>query len=115
MSRRNYYNYQEKKSSTTFIVILFGLVLFIFLFFPFFCGELKYHLGAMFSKIIDIIGTVSFTIGSLFFIVGVIGIFARSGKWMRNIIVGVALLWVGCWCSGTVIDILGLFTIKGPN
>lgn len=115
MSKSNYYHYQEKKSTTTIIVILFGLVIFIFLFFPFFGGELKYHLGSMFSKIIDIIGTLSFTIGTLFFIIGVIGIFAQSGKWIRNIIVGVVLLWVGGWCSGTVIGILGFFTIKGPN
>lgn len=115
MSRSNYYHNQEEKSSNTIIIILFGLVVFIFLFFPFFGGELKYHLGSMFSKIIDIIGTLSFTIGGLFFIVGVIEIFAQSGKWIRNIIVGVVLLWVGCWCSGTVIDILGFLTIKGPN
>ncbi|MFX1364522.1 MAG: hypothetical protein ACFFCE_19430 [Promethearchaeota archaeon] len=114
MSKRDYYHYQEKKTSTT-IILIFGLVVFIFLFFPFFGGELKYHLGAMFTKIIDIIGTISLTIGSVFLIIGVIGIFAQSGKWIRNIIVGIALLWVGCWCSGNIINIFGIFTIKGPN
>ncbi|MFX0105248.1 MAG: hypothetical protein ACFE75_07140 [Candidatus Hodarchaeota archaeon] len=40
--------------------------------------------------------------------IGVVGIFTRSHNWTRHIIIGIILLWVGCWCTGTVIDLLGI-------
>jgi hypothetical protein len=47
------------------------------------------------------------TIGGLFMLVGVVGIFARSSHWIRNVIVGVTLLWIGCWCTGAVVNLWG--------
>ncbi len=45
---------------------------------------------------------------------GVVGIFTKSHNWTKHVIIGIVLLWVGCWCTGIVIDFFGL-DIGGSN
>ena len=59
------------------------------------------------SILIDGIGTFCMTIGGLFALVGVVGIFTRSSTWVRNVIEGVTLLWIGCWCTGAFVNFFG--------
>lgn len=57
--------------------------------------------------LIDALGGFCLTVGGLFLLVGVVGIFIQSPRWVRNVIVGVVLLWIGCWCTGAVLDNMG--------
>ena len=45
--------------------------------------------------------------------IGVVGLFTKSRYWVRHVVVGVILLWIGAWCTGAIINILG-FDI-GPD
>jgi hypothetical protein len=54
-------------------------------------------------------------VGALYFVVGFVGIFTRSRYWVRQVIIGVTLLWVGSMCTGIVIDLFGLITIGSES
>lgn len=107
MSRKRYY---VKHLTTRQIIGVFFAILIFVLAFPFFALNLRYQFGGIFSTLIDGIGTFSLAIGGVYMLVGVLGMFTRSHGWIKNVIIGVVLLWIGCWCTGAVID-FWLFTI----
>ncbi|MFW9821185.1 MAG: hypothetical protein ACFFE5_16395 [Candidatus Thorarchaeota archaeon] len=96
------------EQSRWIIAIFFCILLFIFVFFPIFGLNWRYQIGGAFSVIIDGIGTLALTIGGFLTLLGFVGIFTRSSHWPRNVIIGIALLWIGCWCTGSVIDFFGI-------
>ncbi len=95
-------------------MIIFGIAIFILIFFPFYGFTLRFHLGYITNKIFDTIGRFSL-IGGVFLITLCI-ISLILGKKIRVgwFIVAIVLLWVGCWCTGIVLDIWG-FTIGNPQ
>ncbi|MHA2339340.1 MAG: hypothetical protein ACXACX_18710 [Candidatus Hodarchaeales archaeon] len=52
---------------------------------------------------------MSLTIGGVMVMVSILGLFT-GGRSIRfhYLIVGVVLLWIGCWCTGTVLDLFGV-------
>lgn len=96
-------------TSRRIMTIFFALLIFVFIFFPIFGLNWRFQIGGLLSAIIDGIGSLCLVIGGLLFLWGLVGIFARAGHWARNVIVGVALLWIGCWCTGAVINLFGTF------
>jgi len=86
----------------------FVLLIFVFVFFPIFGLNWRYQIGGVLSTLIDGLGTFCMTIGGLLTLVGFVGVFSRSPHWVRNVIVGVALLWIGCWCTGAVLNLFGI-------
>lgn len=88
--------------------VFFGILIFVFLFFPFFAVNLRYQIGGIISILLDGIGGFSLAIGGIYTLLGVVGIFTRSHNWTRHVILGIVLLWVGSWCTGTVINLLGI-------
>ncbi|MFX1419599.1 MAG: hypothetical protein ACFE9N_11825 [Promethearchaeota archaeon] len=56
---------------------------------------------------IDTLGSFCLAIGGLSFLIGFVGIFTRSLHWSRNVIIGITLLWIGCWCTGAVLNLFG--------
>ncbi len=112
MSGKKTYTLVEKKKPM--INIYIGIVLVVLVLFPIVILPLRYQIGAAFSNIINGIGGFSLVIGGIFITFGVVGIFTRSRYWVRYIVVGVVLLWIGSWCTGLVIDFLGI-PISGPG
>lgn len=102
-------------SSRRIMAIFLALLIFIFVFFPFFGLNWRFQIGGVLSTIIDGIGSICLVIGGLFFLWGLVGIFTRTRSWARNVIVGVALLWVGCWCTGAVINLFGTLIGEGTS
>ncbi|MFW9969451.1 MAG: hypothetical protein ACFFDF_04565 [Candidatus Odinarchaeota archaeon] len=88
--------------------MFFALLIFIFVFFPIFGLNWRYEIGGVFSTLIDTVGSLCLTVGGLFTLIGFVGILTRSTHWIRNVIIGVALLWIGCWCTGAVLNLLGV-------
>ncbi len=88
--------------------VLFGIVAFLLVGFPFFAVNMRFQLGAIFLKIFDTIGTYSMIIGGALVTISVLSLLTRSPIKMRTFMTGIALLWVGSWCTGTAIDIFGI-------
>jgi len=88
--------------------VLFGIVAFLLVGFPFFAINMRFQLGAIFLKIFDTIGTYSMIIGGALVTISVLSLLTRSPIKMRTFMIGIALLWVGSWCTGTAINILGI-------
>lgn len=98
----------DKKLSTRFIGILFVLGIFIFFFFPFYGLTLRYYIGSVISKGLNFLGTGCLILGIVTLTIGFIGILTGrsiNAKWM---IVGIVLLWIGCWCTDSVVDLFGI-------
>ena len=109
MRKKKYYLLEEEKNSKAFYYTVLGIVVFIFIFFPFFALNLRYQTGYIFAKIFDYIGAVCLTFGAL--ITGLcVASLLIGGRTIKVgwFIVGIVLLWVGCWCTGTVIEIFGI-------
>ncbi|MHA1914461.1 MAG: hypothetical protein ACW986_03710 [Promethearchaeota archaeon] len=108
MPRKRYTLIKENRSPKTLIYTYFGILIFIAIFFPFFELNFRYQLGRFFSKMFEMIGRVTLTIGSAITTVGIIGLFAGFRMRARLFLVGVVLLWIGCWTTGTMVKLFGI-------
>ncbi|MFW9894839.1 MAG: hypothetical protein ACFFD7_03460 [Candidatus Thorarchaeota archaeon] len=110
MKKEKYYliGYQTKPSRWIYFTFFF-LIVFILVFFPFYGMNLRYQIGYILNRIFDMIGWASLFIGAIMVLISILGIF-MGGRSLRihYLIIGVVLLWVGCWCTGVVVDIFGL-------
>jgi hypothetical protein len=102
LRNRNDYVILEKKggSGKWIYWTFFGILGFIAIYIPFFGTNLRYQASYLFSNVFNIIGTLSLTIGGLLAIFGFAGIFMRGKNWIKSLILGGLLLWIGCWCLG---------------
>ena len=100
----------ERRNSRTIVFIFLGIIVFIFVFFPFYGINLRYQVGSVFSKIFDTIGMICLLIGGVETAISVLGIFMGRSVNTKTFILGIVLLWVGCWCTGAVLNLFG-FTI----
>ena len=108
MKREKYYLLKPQKNSKWTIFIFIGIIIFIVIYFPFFAVNLRYQIGATFSRIFDYIGGVCLTIGGAMTAISVLSLFVSRSMNTRWLILGIALLWVGCWCTGSMITIFGI-------
>lgn len=109
MKKETYYLIGSKRSSRGIYFVIFCILAFILIFFPFYAINLRYQIGYIFGQIFDTIGWISMTLGGLLLMIGILSIFTggRSLQF-RYLILGIVLLWVGCWCTGVVVDFLGI-------
>jgi hypothetical protein len=105
----------SNKSQSRAISNIFFLIIVILILFPIFALPLKYQIGGVFSIIINGIGSFSLIVGGLYLVLGFIGIFTHSRDWVKKVIFGVVLLWVGSMCTGIVIDLFGIITIGSES
>jgi len=65
--------------------------------FPIFAINLRYQLSYSFGQIFDTINWIALDIGAIMTAISILGIFTSSRTLMFHyLVVGVALLWVGC-------------------
>jgi small-conductance mechanosensitive channel len=98
--------YQSEKKWTLYI--FFGIIVFVLLFFPFFAITWRYKVGKSLSLIFDTIGMLCLMIGAFLIFLSVMGIFTGSYDWTKKLIVGIILLYIGCWLTGTVLEFMGV-------
>ena len=108
MKREKYYLLKPQRNSKWTIYIFIGIIIFVVIYFPFFAVNLRYQIGATFSKIFDQIGMVCLTIGGAMTMISVLSLFISRSMNTRWLILGIVLLWVGCWCTGSVLNIFGI-------
>jgi len=108
MRKEKYYLLKPEKNSKWVAYTFIGIIIFIVIYFPFFAVNLRYQIGAAFSKIFDTIGGICLTVGSALTIACLLSVFTGRILRFKYFIVGITLLWVGCWCTGSVLTILGI-------
>ncbi|NVM34525.1 MAG: hypothetical protein HWN81_02945 [Candidatus Lokiarchaeota archaeon] len=108
MSRKNYIMANDKKLSTRYLGILLALVIFIFFFFPFYGLTLRYYIGSVISKGLNFLGTGCLVFGIVILGIGIISVLTGRSLNTKWIIMGIVLLWVGCWCTDSVIEFFGI-------
>ena len=110
MKKQTYYlpGYQKKSRTMTYVII--GIIIFIGVIFPFFAVNLRYQVGYIFSQIFDSIGMLCLTLGGIFTLFSILSVFVQRSLSPRYFIMGIVLLWIGCLCTGTVIEFFG-FTV----
>lgn len=108
MSRKNVFIANDKKLPARFIGILLVLAIFIFFFFPFYGLTLRYYIGSTISKGLNFLGTGCLVLGIVTLAIGIISVLTGRSLNIKWIIMGVVLLWVGCWCTDSVIEFFGI-------
>ena len=98
----------SEKSSRWIYITIFCIIVFVLIFFPFYAVNLRYQLSYIFGQIFDTIGWISLTIGGLLTVVSLLSLFTGGRSIRINwLIMGVVLLWIGCWCTGAVVELFG--------
>lgn len=69
---------EKKKSSNWMYLVLFGIILFLMVYFPFFGSNLRYKFGVYFSLIFNTIGTLLIFLGIIAILYGVLSFIYRS-------------------------------------
>lgn len=95
-------------------MVIFGIALFILIFFPFYGINLRYHLGYILNKLFDTIGRFSLIGGAFLIILCLISVFLERKIRLGWFIVAIVLLWVGSWTTGIIIEIWE-FIIGNPQ
>jgi len=113
MSKKRIYGHLEDQSRGI-INVFFAILIFILIFFPFFAINLRYQLGYIFQKIFDTIGIVCLIGGTFLMIICFIALIVGKSIKVGLFIVAIILIWIGCWCTGEVIEFLG-FEFGGSN
>ena len=108
VAKVKYYLPDQRKTSRATMYIFFGILTFILVFFPFYGINLRYQVGFVFSKIFDTIGMISLMVGGVMTLISFLSVFTGRSVNTKYLIGGILLLWVGCWCTGAVLDLFGL-------
>ncbi|TXT61006.1 MAG: membrane protein of unknown function [Promethearchaeota archaeon] len=88
--------------------ILYGILAFLAIYFPFFGGaQLRFQLSQVFRLIFDTIGMLCVFGGVIFILLGILGLFGRRLA-IGKLVIGVLLLWIGCWMTGIAFSLLGV-------
>ena len=111
MKKQTYYMVGSSSGGTSrwLYYVIFGIIVFALIFFPFYAVNLRYQLSYIFGQIFDTIGWISLSIGTLMMLISILGLFT-GGRSIRfhYLIIGVVLLWIGSWCTGIIVEIFGI-------
>ncbi len=97
------------------MMVIFGIALFVLIFFPFYGISLRFHLGYILKKLFDTIGRFSLIGGAFLIILCLISVFLGRKIRVGWFIVAIVLLWVGSWSTGIIIDIWGFIIGTSEN
>jgi len=114
MSRQKIKYLTEKKGIRGYANVFFVIIGFL-LVFPFFAVNLRYQLGYIFSIIFNYIGNMCLTFGGFLMILCIVSLFTGRSIKVGWLMTAIVLLWVGCWCSGATLDIMGFTIGEGAN
>ena len=114
MSKQKYKYIVEKKGPKSYANVSFVIIVFL-LVFPLFAVNLRYQLGSIFSIFFNYIGNMCFTFGAFLMTLCIVSIFVGRSIKVGWFMTAIVLLWVGCWCSGTTLDLMGFTKIESTS
>ena len=81
--------------------IILGLIVFIFIYFPFFVLNLRFQAGQLISETLSSFGMILVPAGGILMIWGFITtLCSKSLRGIKTILVGFIFFYVGFWCNG---------------
>jgi len=107
MMEKKRYIIKENKSKGI-IAVFFGILIFIIFFFPFYGLSLRYYIGYGLKKLFNGIGMLSLMGGTFLLILSAISLLLEKKIRLGWFVVAIALFWVGSWCTGIIVEILGI-------
>ena len=96
-----------KKGRNMPILVITGILFFILIFFPLYGITLRYQIGSIFRTIFSFVGKMCLFLGIMLIIISLVGIFLHHISW-KMVMSAVILLWVGCWLTGAMVNLLGI-------
>ena len=96
----------KEKGAKKSIWIVFGILVFAAIYVPFFGNNLRYQTGTMLKAVFTQIGTVFMFLGGVLIFFGILKLFMNRGI-SKNLLLGVLLLWIGAFMTGTAFDLFG--------
>ncbi|MFW9941338.1 MAG: hypothetical protein ACFFFT_09875 [Candidatus Thorarchaeota archaeon] len=115
MKKEKYYILKPERNSKWTIYIFMGIIIFVVIYFPFFAINLRYQVGATFTKIFDYIGGICLMVGGAMTLISVLSLFISRSIHTRWFILGIVLLWIGCWCTESMLTIFGVAIGNEPT
>jgi hypothetical protein len=111
MKKNKYYILESGrglKNSRSLYYIFGGIVVFLIIF-PFIAVNLRFQTGYIFSKTFDFIGRLCMMGGGFLTAYSILSIFiGRRSLNLKMLTTGIIFLWIGCWLTGDVLNILGI-------
>lgn len=91
-------------------MVLFGIAIFVLVFFPFYGIYLRFHIGYILNELFEWIGKLSFTGGFFLIILCIASLILGKKIRVGWFLTAIVLLWVGCWCTGIAFDFWNIIT-----
>jgi hypothetical protein len=105
----------EKEKSFKWIYwVFFGIIAFIAVYLPFIAPNLKFQVGSVLSQIFVTMGAFCVFFGGVYIIFGIVGVFLKTRGWIRKFFLGILLLWIGFYMTGTSFNLFG-FILGTPQ
>ena len=114
MRKEKYYVLRSEKNSKWLYYVFIGIAAFILIYFPFFAMNLRYQVGAVFSKLFDAFGMVCLGMGGIFSLISLFNLFGKGKINIKFLVLGVVLVWIGCWCTGRVVELFWVIIGNEP-
>lgn len=95
-------NKRAKVAKVLFVVIL-AILIYIFFWFPNYGGNLRFKIGSVVNWLINFLGTFLASLGTIFFVWGVLSVFISKGKsGVKMMITGFLFMMVGAVILGGI-------------
>ena len=96
-----YYIRESRNNRKIFIWIVFGVIVAITIYLPFFGQTLRYQASMYFTKIFTTVGTILVFFGGLMVVWGVISLIcSKSLGALKLLIMGLMVVYIGSWFLG---------------
>lgn len=106
MSKKETFVLYKEKGAKKSIWVIFGILAFVAIYIPFFGNNLRYQTGTILKAVFTQIGTVFIFLGCVLIFFGILKLFMNRGI-SKNLLLGVLLLWIGAFMTGTAFDLFG--------
>ncbi len=92
------------------MMTIFGITIFVLVFFPFYGLTLRFHLGYVLKKLFETIGRYSLIGGTFLIILCIASLILGKKIRVGWFFAAIVLLWIGCWCTGIAFDFWKIIT-----
>ena len=106
---------RKKRRTSRITVFVICMVLFIFVFMPYYGITLRYYIGTSFRLVFDYLGRVFQTVGGFTLVIVVGKLFIGKKIWVGGMVGALLLLWMGAFLTGGTIEIMGMTLYQPTN
>jgi hypothetical protein len=102
-TKNSIYMLEEKNHKRFVFWVILGLLLFLLVWYPLYGAPLRSQLGALFDRILNLVGTFLMLAGILSFIFGLLCLFSKRLAWgIKLMVIGALMVTAGSWLGTPV-------------